>query len=127
MAGRIGALGFEPPVTSRMVAAESYLQPHPHQRLSSHGHVAVLVDHYRRVECELRDLVPFVAAELGDPVTADLLTGALAELERDLWALESHLEPGPLVELDGTADPRIPDSDAEQELPQLPPVSSLTH
>jgi len=105
IAERIGALGFTARGTSRMVSDATYLAPYEAGNLTGHGHIAVLVERFRQVELEYRDFIPYAGTNLGDPVTADLLTTQLATLEKDLWFLESHLEPGPLVELPGVAEP----------------------
>ena len=95
VAERIGALGFYANGTTRMAAHNTYLPPYDTAAASGQEHIQTLVRHFGRVERELRDLIPFSEA-LEDPITADLVTTLLGTLEKDLWFLESHLEPSPV-------------------------------
>lgn len=110
-----------------MVVDASYLEEFPRCTLASEGIIAVLVDHYRRVECEFRDLVPHVATSLDDPVTAKLLTRTLLILERDLGTLERHLDPDSRPEkLEHL--PSLPmDFTVEPPFYGRPQLSSFTH
>lgn len=125
MAERIGTLGFYAYGTTRMVSRQTYLEPYDLGRLSGHDHIKALVVRFRQVEQEFRDLIPYCDTNLGDPVTADLLIGMLRILEKDLWFLESHLEPGPLAELRSVVSPKEPDDSvaAPADLPLSMPAS----
>lgn len=121
VAERVGTLGFYAYGTSRMVADQSYLSPYDMGNLSGHDHIKALVVRFRQVEQEFRDFIPYTSINLGDPVTADILVGMLRTLEKDLWFLESHLQPGPLAELQPIVSD-LPKDSASADLPDAEDV-----
>lgn len=92
VAERIGALGFYAEGTVRLASQATYLDPYDEEVTSGQDVIRLLVKQYGLVEQQLRALIPVTERELEDPVTADLLTGMLGVIEKDLWFLEAHLE-----------------------------------
>jgi starvation-inducible DNA-binding protein len=89
-AERAGALGGYAQGTIRLAAENSELEEYDLSAVNGDDHVLVLVDRVARYAVTIRDGIQR-AADLNDPVTEDLFTRVLAEVEQDLWFLESHL------------------------------------
>lgn len=92
IAERIGALGFSANGSARATVHHSYLRPCDPGVCHGQEHIRALVQRFGQVEQELRALIE-TCTLLDDPVTADLVTTVLRAIEKDLWFLESHLEP----------------------------------
>ena len=89
LAERITAIGGTALGTVRQAAQRSTLIEFP-----THGHddtifVPALIDRFGQCANSFRDGIS-AAADLGDLVTSDLLTGICADLDKGLWLLEAH-------------------------------------
>jgi starvation-inducible DNA-binding protein len=89
-AERAGALGGYAQGTIRLAAKNSELEEYDLNVVSGDDHVRILVDRVSIYASTLRDGI-HRCGELNDPVTEDLFTQTLSEVEQDLWFLESHL------------------------------------
>lgn len=89
-AERAGALGGYAQGTIRLAARNSGLEEYDLSAVNGDDHVRVLVDRISRYAATLRDGIQR-SDTMNDPVTEDLLTQTLGEVEQDLWFLESHL------------------------------------
>lgn len=89
-AERAGALGGYAEGTIRLAAKNSELEEYDLSAVSGDDHVRVLVDRITLYASTIRGGIQR-AGDLNDPVTEDLLTQALGQVEQDLWFLESHL------------------------------------
>jgi starvation-inducible DNA-binding protein len=89
-AERAGALGGYAEGTIRLAAKNSELEEYDLSAVNGDDHVRVLVDRVSRYASAIREGIQR-SDELEDPVTTDLFTRVLGEVEQDLWFLESHL------------------------------------
>ncbi|HYO54837.1 DNA starvation/stationary phase protection protein Dps [Archangium sp.] len=89
-AERAGALGGYALGTIRLAAKNSELEEYDLSAVDGDDHIRILVDRVSRYAAILRDGIQR-CADLNDPVTEDLFTQVLSEVEQDLWFLESHL------------------------------------
>ncbi|WP_375770526.1 DNA starvation/stationary phase protection protein Dps [Archangium gephyra] len=89
-AERAGALGGYAQGTIRLSVKNSELDEYDLSAVNGDDHVRVLVDRMSVYASTLRGGIQR-AGDLNDPVTEDLLTQTLGQVEQDLWFLESHL------------------------------------
>jgi starvation-inducible DNA-binding protein len=89
-AERAGALGGYAQGTIRLAAKNSELEEYDLNAVNGDDHIRVLVDRVSRYAASVREGIQR-GADLNDPVTEDLFTQVLGEVEQDLWFLESHL------------------------------------
>jgi starvation-inducible DNA-binding protein len=89
-AERAGALGGYAEGTIRLAAKNSELEEYDLSAVSGDDHVRALVDRITLYASTIRGGIQR-AGDLNDPVTEDLLTQTLGQVEQDLWFLESHL------------------------------------
>lgn len=89
LAERITALGGVAKGTVRESAHHSRLKEIGHNDSSSEFLVAELIESYASLAQHLREGMD-QSEKLGDPVTADMLTGMAAQTEKSLWLLEAH-------------------------------------
>lgn len=91
MAERVQQLDGAAVGTVEEVAKASRLAPYPTDLTKAE-------DHLREICARMRDYGEYVrgaidsTAEAGDQNTADILTSASRQADKDLWFLESHLE-----------------------------------
>jgi starvation-inducible DNA-binding protein len=88
-AERITTLGGDARGTVRMAGAASPLPEYPDRLENDIEHVAALVERFAEAAALVRQAVDR-AAGLGDPGSADLLTGLSRDLDKGLWFLEAH-------------------------------------
>lgn len=90
IAERIAALGGQ--VRGRLgdAAKASRLKPFPDGAEQGMDAVRALADATGATANAMREAID-TAEELGDTVTADLLTGVAGDLDKHLWFLEAHL------------------------------------
>lgn len=93
VAERAVALGGTATGTARAVSAASKLPDFPAGTCECLAVVAVLVERYAAVGGSAREGIR-TAADAGDEGTADLLTGLVRDLDKNLWFLEAHLQRG---------------------------------
>lgn len=91
MAERVQILDGVALGTLEEAARNTNLQPYPTDLTKAEDHIQALCERMRDYGEKLRKGVDNVD-EAGDTGTADLLTGASREVDKDLWFLESHLE-----------------------------------
>lgn len=91
IAERITALGGTAVGTSRAVAARSSLKAYPENIFSGPEHLAALADALAAAAKACRASSE-IADDVDDEVTADLFIGITAELDKDLWFIEAHLQ-----------------------------------
>lgn len=89
-AERAGTLGGYAEGTIRLAAKNSELPEYDLAAVDGDAHLNVLVERFARYGASIRNGI-HRSDELNDPVTSDLLTQTLGEVELDLWFLESHL------------------------------------
>ena len=89
-AERAGALGGYAQGTIRLATKNSELEEYDLSAVNGDDHVRVLVDRITVYASTIREGIQR-AGDLNDPVTEDLLTQSLGQVEQDLWFLESHL------------------------------------
>jgi starvation-inducible DNA-binding protein len=89
-AERAGNLGGYAQGTIRLAAKNSELEEYDLSAVNGDDHVRVLVDRVATYASIIRSGIQR-GDEADDPVTSDLLTRILGEVEQDLWFLESHL------------------------------------
>lgn len=91
MAERIQQLDGVAVGTVEEVAKATKMKPYPTDLTKA-------ADHIREISARMRDYGERVRAaidttdEAGDATTADLLTAASAQADKDLWFIESHIE-----------------------------------
>jgi starvation-inducible DNA-binding protein len=107
-AERAGALGGYAQGTIRLAAQNSELEEYDLSAVNGDDHVRVLVDRVTVYASTIRDGI-HRAGELNDPVTEDLLTQTLSQVEQDLWFLESHLYGSAATARDEAAPSVIPE------------------
>ena len=89
-AERAGALGGYAQGTIRLAAKNSELEEYDLSAVNGDDHVRILVERVATYASTIREGIQR-AGDLNDPVTEDLFTQSLAQVEQDLWFLESHL------------------------------------
>ncbi|MBJ6761543.1 DNA starvation/stationary phase protection protein Dps [Myxococcaceae bacterium JPH2] len=89
-AERAGTLGGYAEGTIRLATQNSLLPEYDLEAVDGDAHMRALVDRFARYAASIRDGIQRSEA-LKDPVTVDLLTQSLGDVELDLWFLESHL------------------------------------
>lgn len=91
MAERIKILDGTAKGTAEFVAENSSIAPYPLDIVSSEDHIRAVSERLRDYGGKLRAAID-VVDEAGDADTADLLTAASRQADKDLWFIESHLE-----------------------------------
>ncbi|ATB30845.1 DNA starvation/stationary phase protection protein Dps [Melittangium boletus] len=89
-AERAGALGGYAEGTIRLAAKNSELSEYDLSAVNGDDHVRVIVDRVSRYAATVREGIQR-CDDVNDPVSADILTQILGQVEEDLWFLESHL------------------------------------
>lgn len=89
LAERIAALGGTPHGTVRQAAKGSALSEFPAQPGKDLQFVDLLIERFALAANSVRQAIDSTTAA-GDAVSADLLTGMAAELDKSLWFLEAH-------------------------------------
>jgi starvation-inducible DNA-binding protein len=92
-AERAGALGGYAEGTIRLAARNSELDEYDLSATSGEEHLRVLVSRIALYAASIRQGI-HRSEKLDDPVSSDLFTRILGEIEQDLWFLESHLYGG---------------------------------
>jgi starvation-inducible DNA-binding protein len=92
LAERAGALGVAAEGTIQRATERSHLSPYPLSIAGAPAHLAALSDAMAAFASDARAAI-VEADSLGDPVTADVLTGIVRAADQALWKLESHQEP----------------------------------
>jgi len=92
-AERIVQLGGQAMGTTQAIAGGTRLPAYPTDAVSIQDHLTALADRYAAVAKALRAGID-ATDEAGDADTADLLTGQSRDIDKKLWMLEAHLEPG---------------------------------
>lgn len=87
-AERIATLGGMPRGTVRMAAKGSNVPEFP-EKFDDLGHVSLLIERFGVAANTIREQID-KTDDLGDKVTADLLTEISASLDLQLWFLEAH-------------------------------------
>lgn len=77
--------------TVEAVAKSTGLKPYPTDISKSADHVNAISERMRSYGARVRKAID-TTADAGDASTADLLTQASREVDKDLWFLESHNE-----------------------------------
>ncbi|MFL5342445.1 MAG: DNA starvation/stationary phase protection protein Dps [Gemmataceae bacterium] len=90
IAERVVQLGGTAAGTARVVATRSSLAEYPPTAASGHDHAAALADALGALGGLAREAM-FDANEIGDVVTADVLTEVSRGLDKWLWMVEAHL------------------------------------
>jgi starvation-inducible DNA-binding protein len=90
IAERAVALGAQIHGTARCVARTSRLPEYPQAASRDLVHVKLLVERFEQHAAGLRN-ARGLAVELGDDDTADLVTAAVLELEKNAWFLRAML------------------------------------
>ncbi len=91
IAERIMQLGGNAQGTVRVAAKKSRLDEYPLDLSDSQKHVDTLSDAISAFNKHARKAIDESSA-LGDAVTADILTGIVRGLDKQLWFVESHLK-----------------------------------
>jgi starvation-inducible DNA-binding protein len=91
LAERVPQLGGVAEGTLRVAASRSGLAEYPLHAVDGRDHVQALATGVARFGALVRDDIAAVA-ELGDAVTADLLTEISRANDKLLWLLEAHLQ-----------------------------------
>ncbi|WP_224369324.1 DNA starvation/stationary phase protection protein Dps [Hyalangium versicolor] len=112
-AERAGALGGYAEGTIRLAARNSELDEYDLKAISGEEHVRALVDRVSTYAASIRQGI-HRGEKLDDPVTVDLFTRILGEIEQDLWFLESHLYGSPQASRTASTSVEVPEG--------LPPV-----
>jgi starvation-inducible DNA-binding protein len=105
-AERAGNLGGYAQGTIRLAAKNSELEEYDLSAVNGDDHVRVLVDRVANYASVIRSGIQSTD-EADDPVTTDLLTRILGEVEQDLWFLESHLYGSDATARDESSPPII--------------------
>lgn len=93
-AERAGALGGYAEGTIRLAARRSEIEEYDLNAVSGEDHMRALVSRIATYAALIRKGI-HRSEELDDPVTEDLFTNTLREVEQDLWFVESHLHGSP--------------------------------
>ena len=91
MAERAVALGGTAAGRTQDVSNASQLAEYPADLVKGSDHVTAVADCLATVANAMRDAID-ATDEAGDAVTADLFTGVAADLDKQLWFIESHLQ-----------------------------------
>jgi starvation-inducible DNA-binding protein len=105
-AERAGALGGYAQGTIRLAVKHSELDEYDLAAVNGDDHIRVLVDRVSVYATTIRAGIDR-CGELNDPVTEDLFTQTLGEVEQDLWFLESHLYGSTSMGREESAHPEI--------------------
>ncbi len=89
-AERAGQLGGYAEGTIRLASKNSQLPEYDLQAIEGESHVRAVVDRVARYAALIRDGIRR-CDDLDEPVTSDMLTAMLGDIEKYLWFLESHL------------------------------------
>lgn len=90
LAERAGTLGGYAFGTIRLAAKASELPEYDLEAVNGEDHMIALTERFARYGASIREGIR-QSEDCKDPVTVDLLTQVLGEVELDLWFLESHL------------------------------------
>ena len=113
LAERVGALGH--PVEMNPVNVVSRApSPLPSGLHPGETFLRGIAQHMVGIAADLRQCND-TATKLDDPVTADILSGAARELERNLWFLRSHMRPMQPLGAEPTRLPTPPPVPAEAQ------------
>ena len=93
IAERVVQLGETALGTARVAAKQSRLREYPLSITASQEHVDALSSAIASFNAHARKSIDD-ADTLGDAVTADILTGIVRGLDKQLWFVESHLKAG---------------------------------
>ncbi len=77
--------------TVEAVAKSTKLEPYPTDITDWSDHVKAISERMRAYGARVREAID-TTDEAGDADTADILTAASREADKDLWFLESHIE-----------------------------------
>lgn len=77
--------------TVEEVAKATTLKPYPTGITSSADHVQEIAERMRAYGARVREAID-TTEDAGDAATADILTSAAREADKDLWFIESHIE-----------------------------------
>ena len=91
IAERLTALGGVAKSTAKDVVENTQLADYPHGTHDGMKLVEVLVDRWSTTSNGMRKAIG-QADELGDEATADMLTGFVELMDKNLWFLEAHLQ-----------------------------------
>jgi starvation-inducible DNA-binding protein len=91
IAERIVQLGGQAIGTARVVAKKSRLKEYPLTLSDEEGHAEAVATAIATFNKHARKAIDDTGG-LGDAVTADMLTGIVRGLDKQLWFVESHLE-----------------------------------
>ena len=91
IAERAVALGGFAAGRTQDVAGASTLDKYPADITKGSDHVAAVADRLAAITNAMRDAID-ATEEAGDAVTADLFTSVTADLDKQLWFVESHLQ-----------------------------------
>lgn len=91
LAERITTLGGVAEGTVGAVAGRSMLKPYPLDITTGTAHLTALAAALARYGAGLRAAIDS-ADKLGDKVTSDLYTGLAADIDKQLWFVEAHLQ-----------------------------------
>lgn len=89
IAERAAQLGGTPVGTARTVAKSSSLREYPLELVKGDDHVAALSAVLASFGEKVRKAID-QATDIGDPVTADMLTEICRAADKQLWIIESH-------------------------------------
>ena len=89
-AERAGTLGGYALGTIRLASKASELPEYDLKAVNGEDHMIALTERFARYGASIREGIQ-QSEDCKDPVTVDLLTQILGEVELDLWFLESHL------------------------------------
>ena len=91
VAERIAALGGVVEGTLEAVSCRTALSSYPLKATAGRAHVAAMSDALAKAAAGCRKSIDKLA-EFGDAGSADLLTQAVRELDKQLWFVETHLQ-----------------------------------
>lgn len=92
LAERAGGLGGSVRGTVQVAGEQSFLQPYPYPGAADpYQHILAIAAVLGAFSQSLHEAVG-LAARLGDPVTADILTEILRGIDQQLWLIESHID-----------------------------------
>ncbi len=105
-AERAGQLGGYAEGTIRLASKNSQLPEYDLQAIEGESHVRAVVDRVARYAALIRDGIRR-CDDLDEPVTSDMLTAMLGDIEKYLWFLESHLPGASRVQREESAPSAI--------------------
>ena len=92
LAERIAQLGFPAHGTLQAIQQATSFDPYPLEEVEIGKHLAALAQRYAALGGAVRRDIATLD-EMGDPASADILTGTARVLDKGLWFLEAHLSP----------------------------------